>query len=508
MDGRHGRARALRAGVVVALAAMAAPGAARAQFARRIHGEIEGGAAVLLGEYRGPAALDATGNVVDGPTTSGGFGFRGALSLGVDLVDVLALDLQAGLMGMPSELQRYSPAWTFGLGLAVQPRVGTVGRFVISAHAGLGYVPGGTNGQGTQTDPATPFMFDVGAAFLFHIGSVASLGPSLRYVHILQPDVQTLPHESNFLGAANALTFGLTVRFGGGRRDEGPTRAAAVSDLDDDGVPDESDRCPDRPQGDNPDAARPGCPAAETDSDGDGVSDNRDQCPQQARGDDPDLNRLGCPAPDSDGDGVSDARDQCPRDAQGANPDPVRAGCPASSGAAEFPSVSVSFDRRSTRVEGAATAALDQVVTFLNAHPEVELIAVEAHVAEHRARRRNQQFSEERAQAIQSYITQHGVTGNRVMAVGYGNRCVSEGSRVDIRVARVNGQMAPNVTFGCPAAASMVPAALRGESAPVQNLTNGGDSAEEEPSSGRRHGRHRRGGRHRSGGSRHHRRRH
>jgi outer membrane protein OmpA-like peptidoglycan-associated protein len=110
-----------------------------------------------------------------------------------------------------------------------------------------------------------------------------------------------------------------------------------VTDLDGDGVPDESDRCPDQfgsakfqgcPDSDNdgipdPDDACPnqsgyldGCP----DSDTDGVPDFIDQCPYRPGP----PQQAGCPNTDTDADGVPDEEDKCPE-----RPGPAsRAGCP------------------------------------------------------------------------------------------------------------------------------------------------------------------------------------
>ncbi len=111
------------------------------------------------------------------------------------------------------------------------------------------------------------------------------------------------------------------------------------NDTDGDGLPDDSDLCPQQP---GP-AALNGCP----DSDGDGITDGEDECPQQAgpaalngcpdrdgdgvadRNDKcpdeagyPELD--GCPLQDADGDGIEDEADQCPN-----RPGPIAlAGCP------------------------------------------------------------------------------------------------------------------------------------------------------------------------------------
>ena len=94
-------------------------------------------------------------------------------------------------------------------------------------------------------------------------------------------------------------------------------------DLDNDGISDILDECPNTPPNVKVDII--GC---EVDEDGDGVGDSRDQCPgtpSNTR-----VNLLGCPVnatTDTDGDGVLDQTDKCP----GTPPNtPVdNQGCPA-----------------------------------------------------------------------------------------------------------------------------------------------------------------------------------
>jgi type IX secretion system PorP/SprF family membrane protein len=82
-------------------------------------------------------------------------------------------------------------------------------------------------------------------------------------------------------------------------------------DKDGDGVPDNLDKCPEKPGTKEND----GCPPGENpdengeDTDGDGVPDKDDKCPE-VKG--PKTNK-GCPdKQDTDGDGVPDSEDQCP----------------------------------------------------------------------------------------------------------------------------------------------------------------------------------------------------
>lgn len=80
------------------------------------------------------------------------------------------------------------------------------------------------------------------------------------------------------------------------------------TDTDGDGVPDSKDECPTVAGV----WALNGCPAPEVDTDGDGIPDFEDECPTE-----PGLAEFkGCPAPgepvDTDGDGIPDSEDKCP----------------------------------------------------------------------------------------------------------------------------------------------------------------------------------------------------
>ena len=77
-----------------------------------------------------------------------------------------------------------------------------------------------------------------------------------------------------------------------------------IQDRDGDGVPDDSDLCPDTPG--VPDLA--GCP----DADGDGIIDKKDKCPQVPEDMDGNEDEDGCPEnEDSDGDGLFDSENKC-----------------------------------------------------------------------------------------------------------------------------------------------------------------------------------------------------
>jgi outer membrane protein OmpA-like peptidoglycan-associated protein len=97
----------------------------------------------------------------------------------------------------------------------------------------------------------------------------------------------------------------------------------AKGDLDKDGVPNKTDKCPTEAEDKDGFQDDDGCP--DPDNDQDGIADLNDKCPLLAEDMDGFEDQDGCPDVDNDKDGVPDAKDQCPNDAQGAD---GKDGCP------------------------------------------------------------------------------------------------------------------------------------------------------------------------------------
>ncbi|HEY2511112.1 MAG TPA: thrombospondin type 3 repeat-containing protein, partial [Polyangiaceae bacterium] len=99
-------------------------------------------------------------------------------------------------------------------------------------------------------------------------------------------------------------------------------------DIDNDGVPDDLDQCPELPEDRDGFEDSDGCP--EIDNDDDGVLDKDDACPTVAGSPSSDPKQNGCPQPDRDGDGVPDGSDACPDQKGIETDDPKTNGCPVS----------------------------------------------------------------------------------------------------------------------------------------------------------------------------------
>jgi len=211
-----------------------------------------------------------------------------------------------------------------------------------------------------------------------------------------------------------------------------PTAAGPIGgcpDADGDGVADGDDACP------NTAGTLGGCP----DGDGDGVADKDDACPTVAA-----STANGCPAdPDSDGDGVPDSRDACPNSSGSANGCPDADGdgvadkndaCPSvaaatSNGCPAIPASvtdvfnralqGIQFETGKNRIRTASRTILRDVINIMNENPSYKL-NIGGHTDSIGSSESNQRLSQKRADAVKKYLTDRGVDGSRVSAVGYG----------------------------------------------------------------------------------------
>ena len=184
-------------------------------------------------------------------------------------------------------------------------------------------------------------------------------------------------------------------------------------DSDGDGVPDDLDKCPDTPKGVKVDAN--GCPI---DSDGDGVPDYLDKCPDTPKG--VKVDASGCPI-DSDGDGVPDYLDKCPNTPKGVPVD--KDGCPLKGVTVVGDKWSVEgkvlFDTNKYTLKPAAKEVLVKVAEYLTANQELA-VEIQGHTDSAGKLPFNMKLSEERANAVRSFLVAHGVGADRLTAVGFG----------------------------------------------------------------------------------------
>jgi|JI6StandDraft_1071083.scaffolds.fasta_scaffold17292_4 outer membrane protein OmpA-like peptidoglycan-associated protein len=182
-------------------------------------------------------------------------------------------------------------------------------------------------------------------------------------------------------------------------------------DRDGDGFMDSQDACPDVP-GIAPD----GCP--EKDRDGDGFLDSVDKCP-----DDPGVEPDGCPIPDTDGDGILDPDDKCPLEPENKNGYQDEDGCPdvipAKIAAFTGTIKGIYFDLDKSTIKPKSRPVLDRAVSVLQEFDSIR-IEISGHTDSTGSPDYNRKLSLERANAVKTYLTEHGVATARIETRGAG----------------------------------------------------------------------------------------
>jgi OmpA-OmpF porin, OOP family len=179
-----------------------------------------------------------------------------------------------------------------------------------------------------------------------------------------------------------------------------------------------------------------------TDRDADGIFDNEDACPDTpgVRTDDPKTS--GCPPPplslpppppslpppppptptDRDGDGIPDGEDACPDVPSPRSDDPRTTGCPrvfiknAQIQILEQPK----FDFNRAVIKTESGSLLSEVAKVMNDHPEIKRVTVEGHTDSVGTSQFNKVLSQQRAEAVVKWLTDHGVANERLSAQGMG----------------------------------------------------------------------------------------
>lgn len=228
--------------------------------------------------------------------------------------------------------------------------------------------------------------------------------------------------------------------------------APRAGDRDGDGIADDRDTCPDEPENYNGFEDTDGCPD-DPDTDGDGIPDSIDACPLEPEDKDGYLDEDGCPDLDADADGIPDERDKCPidpedhdgfEDADGC-PDEDNDGdtvkdvddaCPNTPGqpGGERPGCpnlivvtakeiriteQIQFDFNKATIKAVSFPILDAVHDVLARNPQISL-EVQGHTDNAGSAAYNQKLSQQRADAVRTYLTKKGIAPGRLTAKGYG----------------------------------------------------------------------------------------
>lgn len=195
-----------------------------------------------------------------------------------------------------------------------------------------------------------------------------------------------------------------------------PTGCPPPPDTDRDGIPDGSDPCPTEAEDGNPPDEKDGCPNKDLDKDG--IEIPVDLCPDQA-GIAPD----GCPPKDTDGDGFMDPDDRCPKDAETKNNFEDQDGCPDTvpEVVKKFTGVikGINFDTNKATIRPTSFPLLDDAVGVLKQYPGLR-IRISGHTDNRGKRAKNLKLSEDRADAVKTYLVSKGVEPNRIETRGVG----------------------------------------------------------------------------------------
>lgn len=206
---------------------------------------------------------------------------------------------------------------------------------------------------------------------------------------------------------------GLTFFFGGSEREVGAPpppveEPAKPGDSDNDGVPDDMDKCPGTPAGVKVD--KDGCPL---DGDKDGVPDYLDQCPDTPAG--VKVDKGGCPI-DTDKDGVADYLDKCPNTPPGTLVD--KNGCPKIAKKVSI-ELKVHFDTGKAVIKPQYFGEIEKVAQFMKTYPGT-MAEIEGHTDSQGSAKFNKTLSQERADNVRKVLIDVGIEASRLTAVGYG----------------------------------------------------------------------------------------
>ncbi len=202
-------------------------------------------------------------------------------------------------------------------------------------------------------------------------------------------------------------------------------------DRDGDGILDKDDECPDDPEDKDGFEDEDGCP--DIDNDQDGILDVDDLCPDDPEDPDGFEDKDGCPDPDNDNDRILDADDQCPRidgeteeeTAETYNGNEDDDGCP-DRGRVVVTDTKIEildkiyFEYNKATIKSQSFPILDAIVATLEGNPDIALIEIQGHTDERGSDSYNLDLSDRRAASVRTYVTDHGISGDRIQSQGYG----------------------------------------------------------------------------------------
>ena len=163
------------------------------------------------------------------------------------------------------------------------------------------------------------------------------------------------------------------------------------------------------------------------DPDRDEVLGDADQCPHDPEDRDGFEDEDGCPEWDNDQDTVHDACDRCPTEKETLNGVDDHDGC-ADKALAQIDVEKqeivildkVYFDLDKATIKKASHDVLDAVVQVMSQFPAIESIEIQGHTDSRAPDDYNLDLSQRRAEAVLTYLVEHGIEAGRLAAKGYG----------------------------------------------------------------------------------------
>lgn len=188
----------------------------------------------------------------------------------------------------------------------------------------------------------------------------------------------------------------------------GVARFNGCPDTDEDGIEDANDKCPDQAGVDN----FQGCP----DTDRDGVEDTKDKCPNTLA--EVKVDETGCPA-DSDGDGVIDSIDRCPTTPGNGTAN----GCPEVREEVKkrlnFATRGIYFETGKATLKPNSYAMLNEIISIMEEYTDYSL-RISGYTDSRGSDATNNKLSQDRVDAVKSYLSRNKVKEERIEATGYG----------------------------------------------------------------------------------------
>jgi outer membrane protein OmpA-like peptidoglycan-associated protein len=227
---------------------------------------------------------------------------------------------------------------------------------------------------------------------------------TVRYIHGLADIREATSNSTTLTGAWHNRAVQATLNF---RLFGGPKKAVAITTPEPPVVVEEKPPVVVEPAKPDPCAL---------DADKDGVMDCNDKCIDVVG-----VARYnGCPIPDTDNDGVNDEEDNCP-----SLPGPVsNHGCPlvdqSTQTKIDMMTKSITWTpSRGYTLTTTANKSLDQIANMLTADANLK-VAVNAYTDNVGADADNKTLSQNRADAIKTYLVSKGVKESQITATGFG----------------------------------------------------------------------------------------